>query len=203
MIRFKYAVEFQNINKKARLYRTTCGKGVFLQQIISENTLRRQAKYAHRRSNIRRQSHSRAENIFKNAQPKSKPARLNFGAAAFIDISPTVHCSIKTQKKCCLRQTDSTINVDRALSFRSVSAQVLSPRQSLTSVFGMGTGGPSALKRPTVCQRCVIFPERFRSGIVTAAELNFRVRNGNGWTLCAHSTDFWCTFRDSNPGPTD
>ena len=35
------------------------------------------------------------------------------------------------------------------LSSRSVSRQVLSPLQSLTSVFGMGTGGPSALKTPT------------------------------------------------------
>ena len=32
------------------------------------------------------------------------------------------------------------------LSSRLVSKQVLSPQQSLTSVFGMGTGGPSALK---------------------------------------------------------
>ena len=32
------------------------------------------------------------------------------------------------------------------LSSRSVSRQVFSALQSLTSVFGMGTGGPSALK---------------------------------------------------------
>ena len=31
------------------------------------------------------------------------------------------------------------------LSSRAASSQVLSPLQSLTSVFGMGTGGPSAL----------------------------------------------------------
>ena len=35
------------------------------------------------------------------------------------------------------------------LSSRLVSKQVLSPQQSLTSVFGMGTGGPSALKTLT------------------------------------------------------
>ena len=35
------------------------------------------------------------------------------------------------------------------LSSRLVSKQVLSPQQSLTSVFGMGTGGPSALKSRT------------------------------------------------------
>ena len=31
----------------------------------------------------------------------------------------------------------------RYLSFRAVSSQVLSAEASLTSVFGMGTGGPS------------------------------------------------------------
>ena len=44
---------------------------------------------------------------------------------------------------------------------RSVSRQVFSALQSLTSVFGMGTGGPSALEKPTrlsfpqalLCQR--------------------------------------------------
>ena len=35
------------------------------------------------------------------------------------------------------------------LSSRLVSKQVLLPQQSLTSVFGMGTGGPSAVEIPT------------------------------------------------------
>ena len=42
--------------------------------------------------------------------------------------------------------------VSNELSFRSVSRQVLSPLQSLTSVFGMGTGGPSALESPTMVE---------------------------------------------------
>ena len=106
--------------------------------------------------------------------------------------------------------------VGNDLSSRPVSRQVLSALQSLTSVFGMGTGGPSALKSPTryifltyllVCQHWPIFPARLQASIVGTAELNFRVRNGNGWTLCVKNTDYpflgWCTFRDSNPGPTD
>ena len=40
-------------------------------------------------------------------------------------------------------------SVGYELSSRAVSSQVLSPLQSLTSVFGMGTGGPSALKTLT------------------------------------------------------
>ena len=47
-----------------------------------------------------------------------------------------------------------TSGVGEYLSSRAVSSQVLSARQSLTSVFGMGTGGPSALITPT-CSVCV------------------------------------------------
>ena len=38
------------------------------------------------------------------------------------------------------------------LSSRTVARKVFSALQSLTSVFGMGTGGPFALKTPTVFQ---------------------------------------------------
>ena len=38
----------------------------------------------------------------------------------------------------------STEDVGIELSSRTVSRKVFSPLQSLTSVFGMGTGGPSA-----------------------------------------------------------
>ena len=42
------------------------------------------------------------------------------------------------------------------LSSRIVSNEVLSALQSLTSVFGMGTGGPPAFERPTPCAfRCI------------------------------------------------
>ena len=54
------------------------------------------------------------------------------------------------------------------LSFRQVTLQVLSARTSLTSVFGMGTGGPSSQSIPThvgctrqlLCQK----PELLTSG---------------------------------------
>ena len=36
------------------------------------------------------------------------------------------------------------------LSSRAVAGKVLSALQSLTSVFGMGTGGPSAFVEPTI-----------------------------------------------------
>ena len=35
-----------------------------------------------------------------------------------------------------------------------------------------------------------IFPDRLQSSIVGRNELNFRVRNGNGWTLALISTNF-------------
>ena len=76
-----------------------------------------------------------------------------------------------------------------------------------------------------------IFPGSRPPSIVGAYELNFCVRDGNRWTLAAINTNLltygdpyrirtdvngvrgrclnhltngpWCTFRDSNPGPTD
>ena len=73
------------------------------------------------------------------------------------------------------------------------------------------------------CWRIPIFPGRLQPSIVGTTELNFCVRNGNRWTLCVNLTNFLlylsartvcscnrgnlllsgCTFRDSNPGPTD
>ena len=36
-----------------------------------------------------------------------------------------------------------------------------------------------------------IFPGRLQPSIVGADELNFRVRNGNGWTLIAINTNYF------------
>ena len=76
---------------------------------------------------------------------------------------------------------------------------------------------------PLLCWHLPIFPARRHASIVGTTELNFCVRNGNRWTLCVNLTNFLlylslttacscnrgnrllsgCTFRDSNPGPTD
>ena len=48
-----------------------------------------------------------------------------------------------------LIQFPSMLCVGYELSFRAVASQVLLPLQRLTSVFGMGTGGPTALKTLT------------------------------------------------------
>ena len=48
-----------------------------------------------------------------------------------------------------LRFREAALRVGLDLSSRTVSGEVLSALQSLTSVFGMGTGRPSALMKPT------------------------------------------------------
>ena len=68
------------------------------------------------------------------------------------------------------------------LSYRAVSSRVLSAQVSLTTVFGMGTGGPSPLMTLTIKQ---LFIARF------FCFFSFVPHMG------------WCTFRDSTPGPTD
>ena len=40
-----------------------------------------------------------------------------------------------------------------------------------------------------LCQQRPIFPGRFHPSIFGTVELNFRVRNGNGWTLNVNVTD--------------
>ena len=40
-----------------------------------------------------------------------------------------------------------------------------------------------------MCRRRLIFPVRLQTSIVGTGELNFRVRNGNGWTLIVIGTD--------------
>ena len=52
---------------------------------------------------------------------------------------------------------------------RTVASEVFSALQSLTSVFGMGTGGPSALKKPTA-------PQGHRSLKIEQQNLSFRIR---------------------------
>ena len=59
---------------------------------------------------------------------------------AFLVRKRLVRLERKTKIKHC-------VSID--LSSRSVARQVFSAQQSLTSVFGMGTGGPSALKSLT------------------------------------------------------
>ena len=49
------------------------------------------------------------------------------------------------------------VNVSTELSSRTVARKVLSPLQSLTSVFGMGTGGPSAFVALTISQSLLSF----------------------------------------------
>ena len=42
-----------------------------------------------------------------------------------------------------------------------------------------------------------IFPGRLQPSIVSRSELNFRVRDGNGWTLALINTNY-CTVIHSN-----
>ena len=41
-----------------------------------------------------------------------------------------------------------------------------------------------------LCRHRPIFPGRFQPSIFGTNELNYRVRNGNGWTLIVINTDF-------------
>ena len=59
-----------------------------------------------------------------------------------------------------------------------------------------GGGGKTQKKQPPywvtafVCWRLPIVPGRFQPSIVGTSELNFRVRDGNGWTLTVINTNY-------------
>ena len=75
----------------------------------------------------------------------------------------------------------------------SVSLQV---KRVITSAPRLARGGLPAKKQPPYwatafkCWRKPIFPDRLQSSIFGAGELNFRVRDGNGWTLAAINTNY-------------
>ena len=78
---------------------------------------------------------------------------------------------------------------------RAASSQVSSAQMSLTSVFGMGTGGPSSLKIPTMVHLQGFNPVMQSHTHMIKSQL----LQQHTPSFCTH----WCTFRDSNPGPTD
>ena len=112
----------------------------------------------------------------------------------------------------------------RYLFSRPVTRQVSSAKVCLTSVFGMGTGGPTPQSTPTIY--CSEVPNSYivqhRSSLVKKNGDPYRIRtdvNGVRGRCLNHLTNgphlycnlqtskgrenSWCTFRDSNPGPTD
>ena len=56
--------------------------------------------------------------------------------------------------------------------------------------------GQGVLNR-CLCRRRLIFPGRFQPSIFGTAELNYRVRDGNGWTLNVINTDSYIASRFS------
>ena len=137
----------------------------------------------------------------------------------------TVRCSTDWAKEECLCW--------QYLSSRQVTLQVLSAQMSLTSVFGMGTGGPSSQSLPTRLDgfEAIVYVKSFSALnsfilplLFVAVNSSFFqikkfclecVRNGDPYRirtdvkgvrgLCLnHLTNGpWCTFTDSNRGPTD
>ena len=123
----------------------------------------------------------------------------------------------------------SSIQVDGAfqcwhyLSSRAVTRQVLSALVSLTSVFGMGTGGPSQQSIPThmdgsspsfivkslpASNRFILaHPVLPVNCFLRTAGDPYRIRTDvkgvRGLCLNHLTNGPWCTFTDSNRGPTD
>ena len=115
------------------------------------------------------------------------------------------------------------------LSERGIYGELPLPENEISSK----QGKRSCDGFPCLCWHWPIFPSRRQPSIFGTAELNFRVRNGNGWTLTVKNTNYgkwltsnttikltscqeeiprwmctthpteWYTIRDSNPGHPD
>ena len=77
------------------------------------------------------------------------------------------------------------------LSERGIYGELPLPENEISSK----QGKRSCDGFPCLCWHWPIFPSRRQPSIFGTAELNFRVRNGNGWTLCVCSTDLNIPFR--------
>ena len=107
---------------------------------------------------------------------------------------------------------------------RPVTRQLSSAQMCLTSVFGMGTGGPTSQSIPTqfdgnnpshICQKLIELLTPLNYSIITSTcqylFLILVTHTGfepmlTAWEAAVLTTwpmGHWCTFRDSNPGPTD
>ena len=103
-------------------------------------------------------------------------------------VSPT--CRPDNCQSNCLSQMTSRLSVISAIAF-----EVDVFRLRNTSIAQTCT----KLHIRTLCairEHRPIFPVRRQTSIFGTAELNFRVRNGNGWTLCVRNTDLITVFRD-------
>ena len=81
----------------------------------------------------------------------------------FVSACQMQNCIARKEIKKRLGYCRGALDVGIDLSSQSVSRQVLSALMSLTSVFGMGTGGPSSLKTPTI-QDCTLKTKQRKQG---------------------------------------
>ena len=77
-----------------------------------------------------------------------KPAERHIGHFQLFTIRAVTATPLHMKKP--PRESEAVSLCWHYLSFRQVTLQVLSARTSLTSVFGMGTGGPSSQSIPTI-----------------------------------------------------
>ena len=72
----------------------------------------------------------------------------------------------------------------------TLSAHWVSSRLTV-SLIGSKKSGLRKLSDRFIVLALPIFPGRRQPSIVGAGELNYRVRNGNGWTLTAINTNYF------------
>ena len=135
-------------------------------------------------------------------------------------------CRSKCPLDTCRHQLQS-YNIEKAASFRlrlkcshnqfsrPVARQLSSAYMCLTSVFGMGTGGPTWQSIRTrfrkrfspsyikQCLRAFCYQLFIAYLLVTHTGFEPMLTAWEAAVLTTWPMGRWCSFRDSNPGPTD
>ena len=124
---------------------------------------------------------------------------------------PSIVLPFKDMPVACLRQKkgpDFSVGAlcSHYLSSRAVTRQVLSAYMCLTSVFGMGTGGPTWQSIRTHYEWLwpSFISKPFQAEIlVTHTGFEPMLTAWEAAVLTTWPMGHWCTFTDSNRGPTD
>ena len=137
---------------------------------------------------------------FENCKPFFKIFRKNFAAKAAGLEKRLFTIVLNRASATRLSKTSGELSPSHPsypTSHRGQTAGVpLRVKRLATSAPRLARGGLPAKKQPPYwatafkCWRKPIFPDRLQSSIFGAGELNFRVRDGNGWTLAAINTNY-------------
>ena len=144
---------------------------------------------------VRRDSVTKLLYLFRNlsAIRKNGLTLQNCSSLIFAPIEISIRTITWMQRNKNTKQKPTTIVIGFCFWLPPVGLEPTTPRLTARVLYRLSYGG---ILKPTkqsligyLCRHRPIFPGRFQPSIFGTNELNYRVRNGNGWTLIVINTD--------------